>query len=243
MASAPQPVPISSTCMPGADAGAVQHAVDLAELGVGQVVAGLEPGRRVRHRLVEELLEQLVGQVVVPGDVGPAVLSGCSPRAPAAVRSTTCRSRCSAGGPGWTSGWRTGPAGRRGRCRGRSSSRRPCRPRRSRSWRRRRAGGRSWPAGRAASPGRPRRRHRARGRRGRRRGPAAARPPGGRASSAMRARTGARGGVASPGQCASSGRGTGKRVRSAARGRWTVVTSGSRSCGDGARRAVGATTA
>ena len=33
MPSAPQPVPISSTVLPGADAGEVEDAVDLAPLG------------------------------------------------------------------------------------------------------------------------------------------------------------------------------------------------------------------
>ena len=56
-----------------ADARGVQQAVDLASLRVGQVGRRgrqrVEQRARIRHRFVEELGEQIVGQVVVLGDV------------------------------------------------------------------------------------------------------------------------------------------------------------------------------
>ena len=60
-----------------ADVRGVEQPVDLAPLAGGQVVVGrrqlVEQCARVRHRLVEELGEQLVGQVVVLGDVAPGL--------------------------------------------------------------------------------------------------------------------------------------------------------------------------
>ena len=57
----------------GADLRGVEQAVDLAPLGVGQLRSGgrqgVEEGAGVGQRLVEELPEQLIGQIVVLGDV------------------------------------------------------------------------------------------------------------------------------------------------------------------------------
>jgi hypothetical protein len=58
---------------PGSHVRGVQQAIDLASLCAWQVGGGggqrVEQRARVRHRLVKELREQLVGQVVVFGDV------------------------------------------------------------------------------------------------------------------------------------------------------------------------------
>ena len=84
-ASSPQPVPISRTRVPSFDAGLVQQPVDLGLLRGGQAVPGHVPqgvaafreeGAGVRHGAVQERGEELVGEVVVPGDVGAGVLLG-----------------------------------------------------------------------------------------------------------------------------------------------------------------------
>jgi hypothetical protein len=67
----------------GAHADLVEQRVHLAPLGVGQRglggdrpagAVGVEQCRRVRHRLVQEQREQVVGQVVVAVDVAPGTL-------------------------------------------------------------------------------------------------------------------------------------------------------------------------
>ncbi|GAA4735305.1 hypothetical protein Prum_084760 [Phytohabitans rumicis] len=61
----------------GADLGPVQQAVDLPALGVAEIGrrrparVRVEQRRRVRHRLVEEEGEEVVGQVIVMLDVAP----------------------------------------------------------------------------------------------------------------------------------------------------------------------------
>ena len=76
-------MPISSTRVPSSDAGLVQQPVDLGLLRGGQAVPGNAPQRLaalreeragVRHGVVQERGEELVGEVVVPGDVGAGVL-------------------------------------------------------------------------------------------------------------------------------------------------------------------------
>ena len=64
-ANEPQPQPISSTWSPGPSS-SVADPPQLAELRlVERLVAVLEDGARVGHRLVEEELEELVAEVVV----------------------------------------------------------------------------------------------------------------------------------------------------------------------------------
>ena len=81
MHSSPQPVPISSTRLPGPDPRGVEQAVDLAPLSVGQLCSGgrqrVEQRAGVGQCLVEKLPEQLVGQVVVLRDVLTGLLRGC----------------------------------------------------------------------------------------------------------------------------------------------------------------------
>ena len=77
--SSPQPVPISSTRLPGPTRAASSSRSILrrcasarSAVGRGQLV---EQRAGVGHRLVEELGEQFVGQVVVLGDVVPGLLT------------------------------------------------------------------------------------------------------------------------------------------------------------------------
>src|SRR5689334_20312795 len=67
------------------DLGAVEELVDLAPLGFGQSGPvggkGVEESAGVCHRLIEELGEQCVRQIVVLGDVAPCLFAAVVMRA------------------------------------------------------------------------------------------------------------------------------------------------------------------
>ena len=227
IASPPQPEPISSTCMPGPTVARSRMPSILRSWAACEVVARLEPGGGVGQGRVEEQLEELVGQVVVPVDVLPGARRGvllarrdaALPGAPQPLQ----RPRDQHGHPAGQHlqrgrqlvgcpRSRAGRAADHGRPRPspripaiRSSGRRSSRPRRSRSARRRRAGRRSCPAGRSAAAGLRRPSWCRPGRRsviGRRSTAALA------SRRAMPACTGTRGTSNRPGQTPADGRGT-----------------------------------
>ena len=140
--SSPQPVPISSTRLPGPTRAVSSRRSILRRCASGR--CGLDAGSvveqraRVRHRLVEELGEQVVGQVVVLGDVAARLRSAVVLRPRLAYHRERPKSLQRRGNQ-VVDGFREfGEQARRGR---RSSSRPPCRTRRTRSVRSGRPGG------------------------------------------------------------------------------------------------------
>ena len=117
------------------DARGVEESVDLAPLGLGEArcLAGgqaVEQRAGVRHGLVEELGEQVVGQVVVLGDVEPRLRAAVVLRIAAGAPRRSGRNRCRTDGTNSVS--RLANSVSTPDEIGRSSSRRPCRTRRNR---------------------------------------------------------------------------------------------------------------
>ena len=81
IANPPQPVPISSTMVVGAELEPADRAIELRALRLLEGhVARVEDRRRVRERRIEEEREEVVAEVVVRRDVAPGAAARVAPQ-------------------------------------------------------------------------------------------------------------------------------------------------------------------